>query len=231
MLGRRKQFDQRLHDWAKSAEFVCRQWLERIGYQSIHLPNGKYGPDVLSKSACGTEQFFVEVERRSFKTWKEGPFPYSEVNIPERRGSNEDVLLFIVRYDLDAALIVFPVDIKNAELVESQNRYVKEDEYFRKVDLCRCLFVEFGIDTEQKTIAERSRANILKWWVGDCGAVLMKERALGSVPPYGMTDDEWRSLLSGMRKDIESALFGDEFVPTQWKPVGPAEVFEVRKEQ
>ena len=219
MLGKRKAYSSELAKWARSAETAVRQWLEKIGYTSIHLPNGQYGKDVLSKSECGTEKFFVEIERRSFRTWEKGSFPYSIVNIPERRKIDKETLLFIVRYDMEESLVVFPLDICKSPLKDHPNAFVSDGELFRQVDSVRCLPVSLSNSMERRTIAEMSRENILQWWNLDSGAVLMKERALGDFPPYGMTDQEWRHLWHSMYPEIEKAIFGSTPANCVWKDI------------
>ena len=215
MLGAYKRYDEKLGGWARDAEVVIQQWLDQIGYDSIHLPNGQFGKDVKCKSPCGIEEFFVEVERRSPKTWLDGDFPFPEVNIPERRGFDKQTLLFVSRKDMERMVIVFPCDIHKSQLHEHANRYVKRGELFRKVPLVRCLQVDMD-DTEPVIIAERSRRNILRWWRSEnCGSADTKLAALGDFPPYGMTFNEWRRLLDASRKEIERALFSDEENPPE----------------
>jgi len=202
MLGPRKQFDPELNDWAKAAERFLLHYFRRAGYEVVHHPHGKYGKDLECKSS--REQFFVEVERRSFRTWKDGMFPYLSVNVPERRDMSRDTILFIVRYDMVEALAVFAEDILQAPKVPHANRYVK-GELFYQVPRKRCCPIVLNSELP-KSVAELNRENILSHWKTPSKGLIVRREALGNFPPYGMHVDEWRELLVETERELEDFL-------------------------
>jgi len=206
MLGPRKQYDSELAAWAKSAELSIPRYFEQIGYAAIHHPNGKYGKDIECKSEV--EHFYVEVERRSGKTWKDGEFPYADVHVPERRKESfsKDTMLFIVRYDLKLALVVFYNDVADAPIERHPNRYVQGDEMFCKIDKKRCLPLDLMDSNDRRSIAERNRENILKQWSTGNGNLLLKREVLGKSEPYGMGYEEWTRLLVETEALLEPLL-------------------------
>lgn len=204
MLGPRKPYDQELADWAKAAELSIPRYFEHIGYAVIRHPHGKCGKDV--ECISDTERFYVEVERRSGKTWRDGQFPYTVVHVPERRmetmGSN--TVLFEVRHDLTLAIAVFYEDVKNAPLEQHDNRYVVGEQFF-KVDIKRCLPIDLTDTSDRRSLAERNRQNILRHFASS-GNLLLKREVLGVCEPYGMTYQEWFRLLVETECELEPLL-------------------------
>ena len=206
MRGVEKQFDQNLADWAKRAERELRYWMLGHGYEYTHHPSGIYGRDGLCVG--NGEKFYVEVERCSAKRWAaDEPFPFPTLHILERRGKNgiDGWLLFVAREDVQRGFIAFPrTSIKPGRLIRNPNKYVKSgEEWVYDVPLDEVLPVDYTI-VEGEPIGALNAKRIR--------AIVEKSRsrgfaALGDVPPYGISDKEWRELLDECEKPLKAAAF------------------------
>ncbi len=168
-------------------------WLINNGYQVTPLPHGKYKWDCLAESE--SEKAYVEVERRN--SWSSGCFSFPTVHVPVRRYKSGDAWLFVVRRDLNAALIAFFKYFLVSDVVETPNKFVHEGEEFFNIPVLWCLPIDMN-DRSRVTIAERNRTRILKMYreAKERGGTLeYRKLILGPLAPYGMCDTEWNSLL------------------------------------
>ena len=188
-----KKYTEEDGKFGKVAEQAIHNWLINNGYQVTPLPHGKYKWDCLAESE--TEKAYVEVERRN--SWKSGQFSFSTVHVPVRRYKSGDAWLFIVRHDLDAALVAFFKNFLVSNVVEVANKFVASGEEFFNMPIEWCLPIDMS-DHSGRTIAERNRTRIVK---------LLRESQergctidyckliLGPLTPYGMCESEWSRLL------------------------------------
>lgn len=143
MIGKSKKFDSELHEGndPKSRQ-VVKEYLASNGMLVRDNPN-KYGVDLISED--GSLQ--IELEHRL--PWVNPQFPFSEVNVPERKAKflrDGDVHYIILSKDYTWIGIILGKDIKpfivNENLVENPNKFVKDKEMFFKVPIGAFKFVK-----------------------------------------------------------------------------------------
>lgn len=214
-----KPFDAELAKWAKSAEVALLQYFRELGYDTVTHPHGIYGKDL--ECIGKNERFYVEVERRTQSTWRTGEFPYATVSIPRRRKADDGTFLFVVRYDLLSAVVVFPGDMKAAsELAEKPNRLMATGEFFRNVPVFRCLRLDMA-DRRSESLAYRNREAFLARFNSPSFGFEIKSDMLSTFPPYGMSSEEWRSLLVATYKHLEDGMndrLGGSNCPSMKRP-------------
>jgi hypothetical protein len=136
MIGERKKFSKTLHSrHDPKSRSVVKEYLARRGIK-VHDNPDKFGVDLIAED--GTLQ--VEVEHRLI--WEGPDFPFSEINVPERKAKffvENSVAYFILSRDythigmIDGkTLMKYLID---ENLKESPNKYVRENEYFYKVPI------------------------------------------------------------------------------------------------
>lgn len=134
MIGKYKKFDKQLFEQndLKSRQVVKKFFLSKNIVVDDN-PN-KYGVDLISDD----EKVQIEIERRP--TWTKEQFPYSEINIPERKAKffkNDRVSYVIVSNDYSRLGIIQGKKlinfINNNYLKESSNRFVSSGEMFYKI--------------------------------------------------------------------------------------------------
>lgn len=204
MQGVRKAYDPELAEWSSRAERELRSWLRGHGYEYTRLPEGKTGIDGLCEN--GFERFYVEVERRSPKAWKSGKFPFPTVHVPSRRAryGSDEWLLFVVRQDVQAGLVVFPSQSMLPErLKEVSNRYVARGEMMFDVPVIEALPIDLTeINGDPIAVMNARR-------VRNLSETLVALQVLGDVPPYGIDHEEWRELKDKAEQPLSEKLFGD----------------------
>lgn len=134
MIGTHKRFNKALF---KNNDPQSRRIVkEYLAKQNILVEDNpdKFGVDLISKD--GTLQ--VEVEHRLI--WQDEDFPYSEVNLPERKAKffvENHIAYCILSADyshvgmIDGKTLMRYIVDEN--LKESSNKYVKSGEYFYKI--------------------------------------------------------------------------------------------------
>lgn len=210
-LGKTKPFSKELAEWSARAEREIVEWLEYHQYDVVRLPDGQYGPDHLAKN--DHERLYVELERRSPKTWESGPFPVfarnSEyITVPERRKVAKDrSLLITVNRNITHGVVVFWQSLLPHRLREHSNRYMKTGELFFFVPYRECLPIRFPAEGTQ-CIAEMN----LEWkreQIETCGRGVggqwLRLRLL-KLQPYGMTEQEWRRHIETAERELERYL-------------------------
>jgi len=188
-----KKYDETNGKFGRVAEQAIHNWLINNKYTVTPLPHGKYKWDCLAESE--TEKAYVEVERRG--SWKSGAFSFPTVHVPVRRYKSGDAWLFIVRCDLNAALVAFFKNFLVSNRVEVPNKFVEAGEEFFDIPIEWCLPIDMN-DHSGKTIAERNRQRIVNLLqesrTRGCSVDYCKV-ILGPLAPYGMCDAEWNNLL------------------------------------
>jgi len=134
MYGASKRFSQSLHQGNDpKSRTVVKDFLAKNGLVVKDNPD-RYGVDLISDD--GTLK--IEVEHRL--PWVEDEFPYSEINVPERKAKflkDGNVQYIILSRAYTWLGIVMGKEIKpyivDDNLVVNPNKYVRNDEYFFKV--------------------------------------------------------------------------------------------------
>lgn len=94
----------------------------------------QYGIDLLCYNKEGELKYSVEVEVKNL--WSGNSFPWSEINVPERKGkffSQNKVMYIMFNTDLTSCFIVSGADIMSCKKEEVPNRRHESGEYFYKV--------------------------------------------------------------------------------------------------
>lgn len=134
MLGESKKFDRTLHQGndPKSRQ-VVKDYLAKQGF-IVEDNTNQYGVDLVSEDGA----IQVEVEHRL--PWTGERFPFSEINVPERKAKffrNGKVHYVILSKDYSRLGIILGKNIQtfmgNDNLVENPNKFVKNNELFFKV--------------------------------------------------------------------------------------------------
>jgi len=159
------------------------------------------------------ERFYVELERRSPKTWESGPFPVfarnSEyITVPERRQPKDTTLLLTVNRNITHGVVIFWYSLTRDRLREHPNRYVAKDELFFFVPYRECLPILFPA-SDQRTIAEMNVQWKRKQYDicgrRNAGGGWLRLRLLHHCP-YGMTEQEWRQKYEEAEQMMERAI-------------------------
>ncbi len=138
----RKKFSQDDYSFGIEAEKRVVKWLIDIGYEASK-PEDVYAHDV-TYTKGGEEPFSIEVERR-YK-WENGVFPFSTINIPERRWKKLKTSHFmVVCRDMSVSYLVY----RSEALLAYQDQGVAVasnvhcmNEKFIQVPRKRCLFLD-----------------------------------------------------------------------------------------
>ena len=134
MVGIHKRFDKALFkaNDPKSRK-VVKEYLLKQEIPVEDNPN-KFGVDLISKD--GSLQ--IEIEHRL--VWVNEEFPFSEVNLPERKAKffvENSIAYFILSKDYSyigmVSGIVLRKHMVETNLKESSNKYVRKGEYFYKI--------------------------------------------------------------------------------------------------
>ena len=222
MRGRRKQFDPVLAQWAERAERELTTWLRGQGYHVTEFPDGDKGVDHHAEGKF--DKFNVEVERRSPRTWGHGDFPYDPIRVPERRGRyGKGTLLFTVRQDIRAGIVIFPQSLYNRQPIESANRYVSQGELFFHIPRREALPIDLDEESADPIpVANAKRIQCLlehldpvpdlrgkSWCMVNRfrGIINEKMNILGSEPPYGVMMDQWREWKDEAELRVSEWLF------------------------
>jgi len=192
-MGKQKPFSEATAEWASRAERELRVWLRENGYDYHHHQDGKFGVDGVAENDF--EKFKVEVERRSPESgfWLTGKFPRNTVHVPERRGKyGRGTLLFSFATDLRTGIVVFPESLFKQRLKEVPNREVASGELFYDVPTWEALPLDMSVRDGESIAVKNSKR------VRDRVRQEKEPRTamalLGDWPPYGMAEEEWRSL-------------------------------------
>ena len=143
-MAAKKPFDKLLHrqydDKARGATIEC---MTKYGYNVIDNPD-RYAQDLIAKPTVISNldfTFLVECEVKAI--WKTKEFPYSDVQLPERKQKffNERTLFFIWNCQLSRAACFWSQDIKHLPTYEVSNKMMAKGERFFKIPLSLVKFV------------------------------------------------------------------------------------------
>lgn len=164
MKGAYKEYDPKLHDASKISEEIIEPHLEDIGYKITHHPDGRYLVDTSARSDA--EHFFIDVRCPEFSFWPAGtPWPYKTVNVEERKGLPgklpPNTKIFVVRRDLQSAIVIQSKSWRDLELVPMPNKK-KAGELCYPVPIEECL----PIDLTDKTKITLDEQNAIRCRAG-----------------------------------------------------------------
>tara|TARA_R100001510_G_scaffold3169_1_gene2484 strand:- start:7251 stop:7610 length:360 start_codon:yes stop_codon:yes gene_type:complete len=117
--------------------------MTKYGYNVIDNPD-RYAQDLIAKPTVISNldfTFLVECEVKAI--WKTKEFPYSDVQLPERKQKffNERTLFFIWNCHLSRAACFWSQDIKHLPTYEVSNKMMAKGERFFKIPLSLVKFV------------------------------------------------------------------------------------------
>lgn len=144
-MGIHKKFSQELYEKndAPAVEAVLTHLFQQGSYAGQN--EDKYGPDIILFSGY-KKLSYVEVEIKH--NWHAGvdKFPYSTVHLPERKGRylrlRHPIEYWILRADLQAAIIIPDFTLSSSLLEEVPNSLVSSGERFYCVPLEQCIHKE-----------------------------------------------------------------------------------------
>lgn len=190
----RKQCTEEHLMYGRHGESATGAYFEQIGFDVIHLPDGKFGADLLCKSRH--EEFYCGSELRTSKgSWPKhrDSFPYNTYNFLERRCKSDDSILVCWREDMKKGLIIFGQDVKHFSLVLRNNRYANQED-MRLIPIERCLPV--SIETKgDTTIALLNYIRIKRAIESVSVPNYIKRKYLLPVKPYGLTSEQYAKFL------------------------------------
>lgn len=141
MQGAYKSFDTNLYDKNDNAKELAIRYFERIGLSTIVNPD-QYGVDLIVDN-----KFFCEVEVKH--NWKEDKFPFSTLQIPERKKKfatlDKPVVFMVMSSNRKKAFIAKDSDVLNSPLKTVSNKYVRNGEKFFQVDVSLLRKVDIGV--------------------------------------------------------------------------------------
>ena len=147
---KRKPFDKALFEQNdyKAREIVK----DYIGASGLYVRDNPdiYGPDLIVYKGFKPLSY-VEVEIK--KVWKAGQdeFPWKTIQLPERKSKFLNLGLpiefFILREDMQMAVVIPDYVISSKQLKEVKNKYVAEGEKFFQVDVSDCNIADLREET------------------------------------------------------------------------------------
>lgn len=214
-----KKYDPANGEWGDHGESMVRAFIRMNGYDANKHPNGRYEDDVEYESP--TEKFFVDVERRTTRTWSgESWLSYQTLHVLARRPVKHGVIFVTLSANMEKAYVSFPCDLLCVKPVPMNNCYAT-NEQVRDMDIMRCLPLDMTKPIEGSLA--RMNASRVRRFVAETENYTLATRMLrgrGDTQfgcPYGMTEDEWRELLISVeqRSGLASHLAGGFAVSPQ----------------
>ena len=137
----RKKFNKLLYEEndKKGKEFATKV-LSKFYPELTIIEGSKFGVDLKILSPDNVLVYTVEVEIRN--NWDtDGEFPFSTVNIPERKRKFFDgrCTYYSINKNCTRCLIIADKDILNSPLVKNPNKYISSDEMFFQVPKEKCV--------------------------------------------------------------------------------------------
>ena len=128
------------HSLFKKSDAPAKQamisYLESKG-KKVRLNSERFGVDlIVGKGKLREVGYEVEIKYG----WKDGSFPFEDLNIPQRKGKflSSKVVFCVLSADLKRALLVKGENVKEELLAEVSNKYIRSGELFYKIPLCHC---------------------------------------------------------------------------------------------
>ena len=136
-----KPFSPTLYQANDNAKYLVIDYLIGRGWTAEVNPDD-YGIDILARK--GEKEMMVEVEVKH--NWVGGEFPFSTVQLPERKTKFAQLphcWFFIVSSDRGHALAFSGESALSSPLVTVPNKLVSEGERFYQIPLANCYTISF----------------------------------------------------------------------------------------
>lgn len=136
MKNNPKKFDKALFDEHDSpAKKVVKEYFQREGI-ILEENKNRYGIDLVN---IEDEQIKMGIEVEHRTNWRGDSFPYTTINVPYRKfkflNSQYKTFFCAVNEEMTAIFVLDMEELKNCEIRENKNKYVKEGELFFSVPL------------------------------------------------------------------------------------------------
>lgn len=156
-MSKRKQFSQ--SDFDANDPPANRVVLEYINSSGLYGVRNEdlYGPDIIVYNGF-KPSYYVEVEVKQVWRTDQDVFPWSEINLPERKGKflklGLPIEFWILRSDLQVAVIIPGETISSSSLVEIPNRVISSGEKFYQVSLNECILLDLRGDNNGSVLGK-----------------------------------------------------------------------------
>lgn len=144
-MSKYKQFSEELYQANDTqACDVVMGYVASNGLYASRNPD-KYGPDILVYHGF-TPEYYIEVEVK--RVWKAGTdFPWQSIHLPERKKkfleAELSIEFWLLREDMEQAIVVPELVVRNSELITVENKLVSKGEQFFDIQLDECILIEF----------------------------------------------------------------------------------------
>jgi hypothetical protein len=144
-MSTRKPFDKKMFDATDNpAREVIRDYIGRSGLFVRDNPD-TYGPDLIVYKGFKPLSF-VEVEVKLVWKPEQNVFPWDTIQLPERKlkflNLGLPIEFFILRADLERAVLIHDHVVAKSPIEEVKNKYVKVGELFCKIDIRECQVID-----------------------------------------------------------------------------------------
>ena len=129
----RKRLSQEVFDrYDVAARSATKDFMESIGWDCWDHPD-KYAQDLVAKK--DDTKVLVECEVKTL--WSGDTFPFSTVQLPERKRKffSDRTVFFIWNKEITNAIYFWSKSIEHLEPVVVQNKYVRDGEYFYQIPI------------------------------------------------------------------------------------------------
>lgn len=132
-----KKFDQGLLDRNDNIARICCKYIaEKNGFKAIDNPD-KFGADIIAEK--NGDKYYFEGEIKI--NWT-GKFTFPTVHIPDRKAKYLDehanIMFVVISGDYASAMLVPGSAVRKSPLVEVNNIYNVDGEYFYDVPVDKC---------------------------------------------------------------------------------------------
>lgn len=138
----KKKFDKDLYNKNDPAKLKAIDYFGLMGMKAIVNPDD-YGVDLIVD-----DNFYCEVEVKH--NWKGTNFPFSTLQIPERKTkfakiSDKPVMFMVFNSEHTHAFLAKATDVLRSRMQEVPNKYVPEGEMFFQVPVKKLTKVRLGV--------------------------------------------------------------------------------------
>lgn len=150
-MSTRKPFDRGMFDATDNpAREAIRDYIGRSGLYVRDNPD-TYGPDLIVYKGFKPLSY-VEVEVKLVWKPEQYEFPWDTIQLPERKlkflNLGLPIEFFILRADLEKAVLIPDYVVAKSPVEEVRNKYVKAGELFCRIDIRECQVID--ITSEEK---------------------------------------------------------------------------------
>jgi hypothetical protein len=147
----RKGFDSQLfNNTDMPAREVIKDYIGQSGLFVRDNPD-TYGPDLIVYKGFKPLSY-VEVEIKLVWKPEQYHFPWNIVQLPERKlkflNLGLPIEFFILRADLQRAILIPDYVVANSPIEEVRNKYVKVGELFCRINISECQVIDISPDKE-----------------------------------------------------------------------------------